>query len=357
MGGTETVTGAGNGSPEVTVLMAVHNGEAHLRPAIDSVLSQTFTNYEFLIIDDGSTDETPAIIASIDDARIRMIRNETNIGLAASLNKGLAAAKGRYVARMDADDICQPERLAKQVHFLDAHSETVVLGTEMVLFGRDGEVAYWRPKTDAQVKAHLLFAPPFAHPSVMLRKTFLDTHALRYDESLPTAQDYDLWERMLRISGAHGANLKEPLLSYRVHDKSISTAKLKEQRKTANDIRERALAPIVPNRQQSETMLHHKISTLSFECSREFVASSEQWLKRLVSADKTDTIYTDGGVLFMAGRHWFELCHHAAPEGPSILATYYRSPLSKGYRPRLSRQIRFAAKSLLGRFRNGGNSQ
>src|SRR4051794_29608800 len=115
--------------PKVTVLLAVYNGERYLREAIDSILGQTFQDFEFLIINDGSTDSTREIILSYHDPRIRLVDNEDNIGQTRSLNRGLALAAGQFVARQDADDISEPERLASQVAFLEIHPEVVLLGT------------------------------------------------------------------------------------------------------------------------------------------------------------------------------------------------------------------------------------
>ncbi len=215
-------------NPKVTVLMSVYNGEKYLREAIDSILGQTFTDYEFIIVDDGSTDGTVDIINSYDDQRVLLIRNDRNVGLTVSLNRGLGLARGEYVARMDADDISLPHRFSKQVAFMDAHSEVgacgayailidsvgTVIGRLPVFAGRQLEKYYWRPS-------------PLAHPTAMIR--FARSNQLRYDSQFRYAQDYDLWLTIKAKSKLY--NLPEDLLLYRVHETAISrdTADLQAQ--------------------------------------------------------------------------------------------------------------------------------
>lgn len=200
----------------VSVVMAVYNGERYLSAAIESVLSQTFTDFEFIIINDGSTDGTLAILESYDDARIVLANNQENIGLSRSLNKALALAQSDYVARMDADDVALPHRFEKQFAFLEAHPEIGILGSHCRLIDLHGQVKglYRAPENDLQIRWRSLIANPFWHPTVMIRRHVLVQTGLSYDRALQTSQDYDLWVRMLKST--RGANLKEPLLHYRL---------------------------------------------------------------------------------------------------------------------------------------------
>jgi glycosyltransferase involved in cell wall biosynthesis len=126
--------------PRISVVMSVYNGEKYLRQAIESILQQTYTDFEFIIIDDGSTDSSREIIQSYDDKRIRLVINEQNIGLTKSLNKGIRLAKGEFIARMDADDISLPQRFEKQVAYLDSHPEVGVLGTYANIIDHRGKI-------------------------------------------------------------------------------------------------------------------------------------------------------------------------------------------------------------------------
>ena len=181
-----------NKSPKVSVIMSVYNGEKYLREAIDSILNQTFKDFEFLIINDGSTDSSREIILSYDDPRIRLIDNKKNIGLTRSLNKGIQLARGEYIARQDADDISLPERFMKQVKYLDGHRNVGLLGCGVaVIDERNAEVKRWEIKRDNQYA----LINSIAHGSVMIR-----AHCLKevggYRKELKYVQDKDLWYRL-----------------------------------------------------------------------------------------------------------------------------------------------------------------
>ena len=210
-------------APIVTVLMAVFNGEKYLREAIDSVLTQTFGDFELLIVNDGSTDGSRAIVESYGDSRIRLIDNETNLGLARSLNRGLAVARGRYVARLDADDVSEPERLARQAEFMERHPDVVLLGSWHTLIDEHSKEIgrRWVPCDHFPIRWMLEFICPFAHSAVMIRRTALLTES--YDESFEYAMDYDLWLRLAERGRV--ANLNQFLMRYRVSPDSM-TARL-----------------------------------------------------------------------------------------------------------------------------------
>ena len=202
-------------SPSVTVLMSVHNEARYLPLAVDSILAQTFGDFEFLIVDDGSTDGSWEYFAGLTDPRVRLLRNPHNLGLSRSLNAGLDAARGRYVARMDGDDVAEPGRLAAQVAFLDAHPDMGIVGSGRTLIDEEGNVVAVAQAAgdDLAVRWKCLLGSPFAHPTVMLRRDVLERHGLRYRD-VKRAEDYDLWPRLL--AHARGANLPEPLLQYRL---------------------------------------------------------------------------------------------------------------------------------------------
>jgi glycosyltransferase involved in cell wall biosynthesis len=211
-------------SPRVTVLMAVFNGAEFVRAAIDSILAQSFADFEFLIIDDGSTDDTPALLASYQDERLRIVRNPQNVGLTRSLNIGIASARGEYLARQDADDLSHVRRLERQVAHLDAHEDVVVLGTQARYFrtaGAEKSVLWWRVTDSALLQLQSLFTSPFFHTSVMLRTVDVRDGFGGYSEEYRTSQDFELWSRLM--SSRRGANLAEYLVDQRTHAASISS--------------------------------------------------------------------------------------------------------------------------------------
>lgn len=244
--------------------MSVYNGERYLREAVESILNQTFTDFEFIIIDDGSTDSTWDILAeyATRDRRIVLMRNEENIGLTKSLNRGLRVARGKYIARQDADDISMPERLAKQVSVLDTRPQVVLVGASARQVDETGCPI---GKAIRQENPHfnrwrLLFGNYMIHSTTMFRREI----ALQiggYDESLPYAQDYDLWSRLCSVGEV--TQVQEILVEYRKHQARISAAHWDSQLLAA----ERTM------RQLIENLLGHPVSSKEIHWLRTWTRS------------------------------------------------------------------------------------
>jgi glycosyltransferase involved in cell wall biosynthesis len=227
-----------NHTPAVTVLLPVYNAADFLAQTIQSILAQTFTDFELLLINDGSTDHSVSIVNTFTDSRIRLVHNEKNIGLIATLNKGAVLARGRYIARMDADDIALPQRLEKQVAFLDSNTGVDVVAAFVDFINTDGEVTgQWSVDRDAATEAGIRRLMPgtncIAHPSVMIRTDVL--RKFLYSDAQKGAEDYDLWLRML-AAGKRIAKLPEVVLHYRIHAASITV-----QLKAAEPVEKRLL--------------------------------------------------------------------------------------------------------------------
>lgn len=212
----------------VSVVMSVYNGERHLREAVESILSQSFTDFEFIIVDDGSTDGTWDILSGYNDPRIVLLRNEQNIGLTRSLNRGLAVARGGYIARMDADDVSLPERLAIQVAFLDEHPDVGLVGSPPFVIDAQGNTrpGWLVPLDDVEIKWRLLFNNAFVHSSVMFRRSVLDIVG-PYSVDKVAAQDYGLWVRIACNFAV--ANIAQPLIYRRDHPIAISHSRAETQ--------------------------------------------------------------------------------------------------------------------------------
>ena len=205
-------------NPTISVIMPAYNAEKYINEAIDSILAQTFTDFEFIIIDDGSTDSTCAIVESYSDSRIRFFKNEHNLGVAATLNRGLDLARGEYIARMDADDISLPTRFEKQAAYMDSHPDVVVCGTGVECFGARHETRFFS-ETDAQLKIDLLFGCCFAHPSVIIRSSVISS-GFHYDTAFDKMEDYELWWRISNFGKL--ASIHEILLKYRIHTGQVT---------------------------------------------------------------------------------------------------------------------------------------
>jgi len=211
-------------NPKVTVLMSVYNGEKYLREAVDSILGQTFKDFEFLIINDGSTDKTGEILKSYNDPRIKIINNEKNIGLTKSLNTGLRLARGEYIARQDADDISLPTRLEKELKFLEQNSNVALVGTDYLFINEKGKVFHVVRCLNGRrkLKEKLLEGNQFGHGSVMMRKECIHRVGT-YREEFRFAQDYDFYLRLVEVYDV--ANISEPLYKWRINISSVSVTK------------------------------------------------------------------------------------------------------------------------------------
>lgn len=247
--------------PIVSVVMSVHNGQDFLRDAIDSILRQTFSDIEILIVDDASTDATRDILASFSDPRVRLFFSESNRGLTRNLNHLIREARGVYIARMDHDDISLPHRLAQQVSFLDRNQEIGLVGASAELIDALGRKlgVVSKPETHEEIVAHFVHSNCVIHPTAMIRRTVLDRVGL-YDEGFRYAQDYDLWLRISEISRVH--NLPDVLLRYRVHAGQISAGRVVEQSMCAHKTN---LAARRRRLRISKTTLQHRIRDSIFE--------------------------------------------------------------------------------------------
>lgn len=232
--------------PLVTVLMSVHNDERLLPQAVESILAQTMGDFEFLIIDDGSTDGSGTALRRFCDSRVRLLRNGSNLGLTRSLNIGLSEARGTYIARMDADDVAEPDRFARQVNFLRFNPNVGLLGTGRTLIDEHGDTISIVPAESGRLRVlwKMLLGNAFAHPTVMLRRGVLERHHLRYDERFQTAQDYELWVRLLQHTA--GDNLPEPLVRYRLRE-GISRTRKPDQLANHDRIACAAIRSILPD--------------------------------------------------------------------------------------------------------------
>lgn len=206
--------------PRVSVVLPVHNGAAHLKQSIDSILGQTYADLELIIIDDASTDASPEVLSRLSDPRVSVHHNDRNLGLPATLNIGVAAASGEFVARQDQDDYSHRDRLKQQVAFLDTHPDVGLVGTWATILGpsqRDGWVpvgAHRHPARDAVLRWRLCWNNPFVHSSVVVRHSVLDAvggYATAVDRLVP--EDYELWSRVSEV--AQLANIPHVLQAYR----------------------------------------------------------------------------------------------------------------------------------------------
>jgi len=220
--------------PEVSVLLPVYNTpEDFLRQAVESILNQTFQDFELLIVNDASTTDVEKVISSYSDPRIKYFKNKTNLGISGTRNILLDKAQGKYLAVMDHDDVSLPERLAREVDFLDRHPNVGVVSCQAKVIGTPAIISY--PETNAQIESKLLFDDCIIHPAALIRHSVLKENRIRYEEEFTPAEDYALWCRLLGKTEFH--NLSEILFMYRDHPGNTSHRRSGQMARAAEAVR------------------------------------------------------------------------------------------------------------------------
>ena len=300
--------------PTITVLMAVHNGAATLRDALDSILAQTFADFECLIVDDASTDVTPEILrAAADvDPRVRIVHNEANLGLTRSLNRGLDLAQGRYVARMDADDVALPEVGA--------------CGTWIETIGDPAGEVWDFPADDAAIRCRMIFENVMPHSTVMFRRDAFETAGLRYDPAFTAAQDYDLWTRAAPFM--HFANVPEVLLHYRVHPAQIGSARRAEQRACAQRVRRAQIERLGLTPTEADLALHESLALWQMDPTPDFIRRTSIWLAALQTANHAARLYPEPAFTQVLEDRWWAAYPRTSDRGLGACLALARSPFA-----------------------------
>lgn len=331
--------------PKVTVLMPVYNGEKYLKEAITSILSQTFNDFEFLIIDDGSTDSSVDIINSYSDYRINLVRNSQNHGLIYTLNKGLDIAKGDYIARMDCDDISAPERLQKQVLFLDENSSVDICGSWIHSFGENINNLWKTKANDGEIRSELIFNSSIAHATVVFRNKSLSKYNLRYNDRHQHAEDYGLWVSATRF--LKFANLQEALYKYRRHGQNVTIQCDHIQHASVNLIQREYLIESGVKFTPNEFKLHSEISKCKFQCTQSFVQQADKWLLKLLEANKQCLFLPLPSFSKILAERWYRICREGQELGLWTWKKFWDSPLSQHIHISLKNYIGFLIKSSL----------
>lgn len=296
---------------KISVVMGVYNGAAFLADAIESILRQTCADFEFIIVNDGSTDNSRQIILSYHDPRIRYFDNNANRGLPYTLNFGFEQARTAYIARMDADDVARPDRLARQLAFMDANPEVGICGGAINYIGAKRGV--WRaPLTDGAIKAKLFWDCPFAHPTVMIRRTFWQESGVRYPENAPGAEDYTLWVES--AGKTKFANLPRVLLNYRVHPQQKGKTDGARQEQDGAAARLTALRSYFGLELADEEERLHRLLLSGARGVVEWdLRKTAEWVNFL-GAVAQDQTFCDGRAFRRElGKRWLRLCRRAKP--------------------------------------------
>lgn len=335
--------------PKISVVMPVYNGAAYLNQAIESILRQTFSDFEFVLINDGSADKSVEIIQSYRDSRIKLLHNEKNMGLAAVRNRGIAEAQGEYLAWLDCDDISLPTRLEKQVKFLDDNPSVGLCGTWVRTIGVAKEQEWRYPVEANLIRCRMIFEDPLATSSIMIRRSCLTTHGYQFDLDYPPAEDYELWERLSLLYPLR--NIPEVLTLYRVHANQTSVIKATQQKLAVWGIQHRLfnMLGVEPNEQEKTTHLNIGVNW-NFDGSREAILNTRTWLEKLGKANETHHILPEPIFTQVLGERLFYACFAGAKNGFWAWRAYWTSPLSKANRLSYFSRTKFLIRSFLNNF-------
>jgi hypothetical protein len=334
--------------PLVSVIMPVYNGEKFLKDAIDSILGQTFSDFELLIINDGSKDNSAKIINSYSDSRIRFLENSFNLGLAGARNRGIKEAQGKYIALLDCDDISLPTRLEKQVKVLENDHSIGLCGTWVKTFGGNSTSEWCYPINPDYLRCRMIFDNPFTTSSVMVRRRPLLSLDKYFDLEFTQAEDYELWERLSKVSRI--SNIPEILTLYRFHGQQTSHSQygIIKQKIFVWKIQLKQLKELGLNPSEQEKDLHLKVGVgWFFEGSRAAVLASERWLSTLKEANAEHKKYPEPGFLNVLGDRWFSVCYSATGLGLWTWETFRQSQLGKNNTIKFHSITKFLIKCMI----------
>lgn len=290
----------------VSVLMPVYNAEQHLREAVESILAQTHTALELVIVNDGSTDGSEAIIRSYQDPRIRLLKNPENKGLIYSLNYGIAACRGSYIARMDADDISLPERIAAQLDFMEHHPDVGVCGCDYSQFGAGSERFYKALSSHDEILAQLLFNSSVVHPSLMLRRSALDGLDPVFNAGYAHSEDYELWSKL--ILRTRFAAVPRHLFRYRIHAGQVTQKHSEQQLASANRVRAELLMNLGFTANSGELELLAQMAGHQLFTQKDQLNRLEQFLERLISQNENARRIDPATFRKVLAYKWYTAC-------------------------------------------------
>ena len=327
---------------KVSVIMPIYNAEKYVEKAIRSILNQTFQDFELILIDDCSTDTSVQIIKAIQSNKISLLQTPQNSGASVSRNLGITAAKGEYIAFLDADDWAYPQRLQKQVDFLERNPQIGLVGTWTEIIDENqnliDEFLLEIPQT--QIAPRLLFHNCFATSSVILRKEFA---LYQFDTTYPPAEDYELWMRL--STQTQFGIIREKLVKYLSHSQGISKLKKEQMKENTLRILLNGLSKFGIKPTEKEIAVHTQIAHLQFETSKIFLADANQWLLKLKNANDDKKIFLLKDMNSLLAYYWFRIvaAHHSL--GVFALFLFLNSSLRK-YLP-LKSQARLFTRCML----------
>jgi len=334
-------------TPPVTVFMPVYNRERYLRTAIDSVLSQSYEDFELLVLDDGSTDGTPEILANLTDPRVRIVRNDSNQGIPAARNRGLDLARGEFLAFLDSDDVAHRHRLARQLRFLGRNPDHAVVGSwarKIDAVGRRKRVLR-RPLTWNRIRSRLLFMGTLRTPSVLGRTAVL--RGYRFRSEFPVCSDTEFWSRV--VLDHRCANLPEPLICYRKHDGNVTGRDVAFTRERKLAVIEQQLGRLGVEFSRDDLERHWSLrkGKPRDSVTPEYVDWAREWLLTILAANGRAGLYPEPDFTQAVGERW---CHLRAWDGKTnrggrvkLFDPALRVPVRSYLRQRIPLRLRYGS--------------
>jgi glycosyltransferase involved in cell wall biosynthesis len=332
--------------PLVSVIMPVYNGGKYLNEAIQSVLNQTFQDFELIIFDDGSTDNTVEIAKSFNNEKIKLFINPLNEKQGKARNKCIEYSSGKYLANLDSDDIAEPGRLERQVEFMDNNPEVGVCGSFAKIIGEETIRKF--ETDDSKIKFKMLFDSPFLNSSVIIRKSVLEKFNIRYNQNSDYARDYELWTELSVF--CMFANLPEVLVNYRIHPDSVTEKFRDLQQKDADLIRLKQVHNIGISVSEEEEKLYLEIIKSGFKpLTANRAIFLHNWIRKLSDA-KFNVIFYDKKIFkdFFI-QYWVKYVnnYNFSDYKPLLLKTVHTSPFKKHYSLKFSQKLKFAFKCFI----------
>jgi glycosyltransferase involved in cell wall biosynthesis len=332
--------------PFVTVFMPVYNAGKYLNEAIISILNQTYENFEFLIVNDGSTDDSLNTIKSFNDKRIRLIENESNKGLITSLNVGLTESRGEYIVRMDADDISLPNRIEKQINFLISNPEYGLLGSWFEDFGENipNKIVKYSSE-DTEIRIRHLYQTHISHPTAVIKKKIIDKYNLQFDSDRVHGEDYDFWVRISEYCKM--SNYPEILVRKRDHPKSITNHYSKSMSETCTKVKQYQFQKMGIELNRTQLDLYTRFADPEWHFNPSELNTLEEMLNNIILANDTSAFIPVDDFRYYISEKWFHLCYHNNKIKNQGFIRFHRSHFSKYFNLSTVSKLKFRIKSAI----------
>lgn len=332
--------------PLVSVCIAVYNREKFIKQAIESVLNQTYQNFEIIVIDDGSIDNTVSVIKSIDDTRIRLYNNSKNKGIVYTRNKYIGLANGDYIAILDSDDLWVPEKLEKQLLFLKQNPDYGICGTNAIRKYANGKEEIWKyPSSHEAIKVRLFWGSAIIHSSLIIKKSIIKNNNISYSNSLKQAEDFDLIRKIVAVSKAK--NINKELVIYNIHKEQITVVENEEQINDALAVVSLYLNSLNISFTEEILNAYKKIFTFKFALSLQELNFVKEFFEKIYKKNKEANFTSNKELCKVFGEKWLLTCYNSTNNGVNTIKIYKQIRKELKLEISLTLKLKFLYKCLL----------